>query len=85
MVNGGVTLAIYTANLKAVRKKRGIRQKQMAQELNISQTAYSYYETGFRMMRADMLCKIADILNTSTDYILGRTESDEPYPPATKQ
>lgn len=31
-------------------------------------------------MKIEMLCELADILETSTDYILGRTAQQKPYP-----
>jgi len=52
----------------------------MAKHFGISQTMYSMYESGRRTMKLEMLCELADILETSTDYILGRTAQQNPYP-----
>lgn len=73
-------MAIYTDLLKELRKDKGITQKDMGDYFGISQTLYSFYESGKREMKLDMLCELADILNTSTDYILGRTDNQKPYP-----
>ncbi len=72
-------MAIYTDILKELRKDKNLTQKDMAKIFNISQTMYSMYESGRRTMRIEMLCELADVLETSTDYILGRTDSPKPY------
>lgn len=44
------------------RKTMGITQKEMADKLNISQPAYSYYEKGNKPLPAGQLKKVLDIL-----------------------
>ena len=46
----------------------------MAKRLNISVRLISYWENGERECSFDMLIKLADMLNTSTDYLLGRKD-----------
>ncbi len=72
-------MAVYTDILKELRKDKKLTQKDMAKYFEISQTLYSMYESGRRAMKIEMLCKLADILETSTDYILGRTDCQLPY------
>ena len=48
--------------------------------LNIRQTVYSRYERGAQTIPLQHLLKLADFYNTSTDYILGRTNQQKPYP-----
>lgn len=74
-------MAFYTDILKELRKDRRITQAMMARRFGISRTAYSFYETGRRVMPPEMLSILADELQTSTDYILGRTAVEKPYPP----
>ena len=64
-------------SFKRFRHSIGLSQKQVAGRLNISQQAYSVYETG-TIPTATVLMKIADEFDVSTDYLLGRT--DEPRP-----
>ena len=52
----------------------------MGKLFGISQNYYSYYETGRRPMKIEMLIRLAEILETSTDYILGLTDEQKPYP-----
>lgn len=59
-------------NLKQLRIQSGFTQKQMAELLNITTNGYQHYELGTRQPPVDMLCKIADILGVSVDYLLGR-------------
>ena len=66
--------------LKALREDRDIKQKTIADYLHIKQNTYSQYENGQRQLPIDMLIMLADYYNTSTDYILGLTETKRPYP-----
>lgn len=72
-------MAVYTDILKELRKDKNLTQGDMAKHFNIKQAMYSMYESGRRTMRIEMLCELADILDTSTDYILGRTAEKKPY------
>lgn len=73
-------MAIYTDIIKELRRDKKITQADMAKNFEIKQSLYSKYESGARLMRLEMLCKIADVLDTSTDYLLGRTDTPQPYP-----
>lgn len=61
--------------LKKERKKQKITQKKIAEELNIHQVTYQGYEKDKHKPDIDTLSKLADILKTSTDYLLGRYKS----------
>lgn len=63
--------------LKELRKSKGISQEQAANELEISVRAYQNYEYGQREPNIEMINKLADLYNVTTDYLLGR----EPKPP----
>ena len=65
--------------IKELREDNDLTQKELSKYLNISQVAYSYYETNKRSLPIDMLSKLADFYNTSTDYILYRTNIFKPY------
>ncbi len=66
--------------LKELREDRDILQKDIAKALNITQRNYSYIETGKTFLSEEMLRKIADFYQTSTDYILYRTDVRKPHP-----
>ena len=65
--------------LKDLREDKDLLQKDIANVLGISQTVYSRYERGFQTIPVVHLLKLADFYQTSTDYILGRTNRPEPY------
>lgn len=73
-------MAIYSDILKELRKDKKLSQEQMGMRFGISQSSYSEYENGVRDMPLSMLCLLADEFETSTDYILGRTNISKPYP-----
>lgn len=66
--------------LKDLREDKDLLQKDIANILNMSQTGYSKYEVGTNDIPTTILNKLADYYNTSTDYILGRTNVKKPYP-----
>jgi len=74
------TVLYYPDILKELRRDKGLKQKDMAEYFEISQSTYSDFENGKRKMPLTMLDSLADILDTSTDYILGRTAVMKPYP-----
>ncbi len=70
---------MFFQRLKDLREDRELLQKDIACILNISQTIYSRYERGFQTIPIPHLLKLADFYQTSTDYILGRTNIITPY------
>lgn len=69
--------------LKDIREDRDLTQREVADYLHIRQNTYSQYENGQRGLPIDTLIKLARYFDVSTDYILGLTDEDRPYPPAT--
>ena len=66
--------------LRDLREDNDLKQIDIANTLNTSQSTYSKYERGAREAPLDVLIKLADFYNTSVDYLLGRTNVREPYP-----
>jgi transcriptional regulator with XRE-family HTH domain len=62
-------------NLKSIREDNDIKQREIAQVLNVSQNTYSQYETGIIAITAEVLIKLADYYNVSIDYLLDRTSN----------
>ena len=67
--------------LRDLREDADLNQTQVAKFLGMSQTGYSKYETGENEIPVSVLIKLADLYQTSTDYLLGRTDQKTPYPP----
>ena len=58
--------------IRDLRAIRGLTQDQIAEKLNMNRANFSHYERDTAVPPSEVLGKIADILNTSTDYLLGR-------------
>lgn len=58
--------------LKAKRKVMKMTQEELSKLLNINRVTYQGYESDKHKPDIDTLAKLADILETSTDYLLGR-------------
>ena len=66
--------------IRDIREDKDLTQKQISKVLNCTQQTYSRYETGEITIDINNLEKLADFYNTSTDYLLGRTNEIKPYP-----
>ncbi len=69
---------MYFQRLRDLREDRDLLQKDVADILGITQTVYSRYERGFQTIPVIHLLKLADYYETTTDYILGRTNDPAP-------
>lgn len=65
--------------IRELREEYEYTQEYLANRLNVSQRAYSRYENGERSLPTEALIEIANIYNTSTDFLLNRTNKKEPY------
>ena len=70
---------MYYPRLKDLREDKDLMQKEVASILGIDQRVYSNYETGKREIPTKFVVILADFYNTSTDYILSRTNNPKPY------
>ncbi len=66
------------SRIRDLREDRDLTQTQVAQMLGMSQTGYSKYETGENDIPTAILIKLADFYETTTDYLLGRTDVKGP-------
>ena len=66
-------------SLKRFRTKYNLKQKDVAERLNMKQPLYQRYESGETVPAVTFIVRLADVYNVSADYLLGR--SDEPQPP----
>jgi transcriptional regulator with XRE-family HTH domain len=64
---------IFSKRLKEVREVRGLSQAELAKKTRLQATAISHFETGARAPSFDNLRRLADALNVSTDYLIGRS------------
>lgn len=59
--------------IKELRLAHGLNQVQFGEKLSVSKQTVSNWENGNIQPSIDMLVKIADYFNVSTDYILERS------------
>lgn len=68
---------MFNANkLSYLRKKEKMSQEQLANKLNISPSTVGMYETAKRQPDNEMVTKIANLFNVSTDYLLDNDLKD---------
>lgn len=71
--------------IRDLREDADLYQKHLAEILHCSQRIYSNYERGDVDIPTDVLIRLADFYDTTTDYILGRTNCRaNPYAEARK-
>lgn len=64
----------FSKRLMDLRTQKGIKREDIAKLLNCSVSAISNYENGNRTPDFDSLILLADYFDTTTDYLLGRTD-----------
>ena len=79
--NGVITLLTLGQRIKAKRKEKKLTQIEVAKRLGIDNTTVSKWESDVYEPDAEALVKLAELFDTTSDYLLGRT--DDPKPPKT--
>jgi len=67
--------SVFGKRVKYLRESENIKREEFADKLRITYSALSKYETGERFPSPDIINKIADFFNVTTDYLLGRTDN----------
>ena len=67
----------FVENLRRERETAGLKQREVAELLNLNRSTYSYYENLKRphMPDIDIICKIADIFGCSVSALLPGNEN----------
>lgn len=63
---------IFAKRLKEAREAKGLSQAKLAELAGFQPSAISHFETGGRSPSFDNLKRLADALEVSTDWLLGR-------------
>ena len=63
----------FEERLRAARESRRLSQGALAERAGLQPSAVSHFETGTRKPSFENLRRLADALEVSTDYLLGRT------------
>jgi len=64
--------AVFPERLRCAREYRGLNQGELAARAGLQPSAISHFETGARKPSFDNLRLLADTLDVTTDYLLGR-------------
>ena len=67
----------YYKRIRELREDHDKTQREVAAYLGMPQPQYFRYEQGYRDVPTDILLRLADYYNVSTDYILGRSEKNK--------
>src|SRR6516225_7681341 len=67
---------VFQERLKAARELRGWSQEELGSKTGMPPSSIGHYESGSRKPSFHTLRKLANTLNVTTDYLLGRV--DEP-------
>lgn len=62
------------SRIKSLREKRGLIQEILAAELGITQQTLSRYESDVAFIKVDVLKKLAEYFDVTTDYLLGLSD-----------
>nr|WP_325190939.1 helix-turn-helix transcriptional regulator [uncultured Selenomonas sp.] len=68
---------MYPNRFKDIRIAKGMTQKQVADDLELSVIAIQNYENLRRKPAYDILIALADYFDVSLDYLVGRTDNPE--------
>ena len=60
--------------IRDLREDRDLSQAEIAGILNVSQSTYSRYESGYLDVPSEILIALSKFYNVSVDYILGLTD-----------
>jgi transcriptional regulator with XRE-family HTH domain len=66
--------SVFSDRLRTAREKRGLSQSQLAEKARLPASSISHFESGARKPSFDNLRKLANALDVSTDYLLGRVD-----------
>lgn len=69
----------FGARLKGLRLEKNMQQSELGRLLNITNVAVSHYENDNRKPTPEIISKVAEIFNVSTDYLLGISSSKRKY------
>lgn len=69
--------SIFGKRLKGLRNKRGMTQQKLSEFLDVGRATVAGYETKGKEPSFDILLKLSNIFNVSTDYLLGNVDNPE--------
>lgn len=71
---GSSAAEAFPARLAAARRKRELSQQDLAKKSGLPASSISHFEAAKRLPSFDNLSKLADALNVTADFLIGRSE-----------
>lgn len=71
---------MFSENLKTLRKQKGFTQEELAARLNIVRQTVSKWEKGLSVPDAELLMRLAEILEVPVSVLLGSAIPDDKEP-----
>lgn len=72
-----VDAAVFVERVKALMAEKELSPAELADRADLARSALTQFFGGERKPSADAVVKLANILDTSTDYLLGRRDQAE--------
>lgn len=65
---------LFAERLRDLRNEKGLSQRELAKQLQVSSAIISKWENGLMQPTADNIIAVADFFNVCADYLLGRKD-----------
>lgn len=72
-------MELFKERLQILLDEQNLNQKELAKMSGVTEVTISRYMNGFRKPRIEIANKIAQVLGTTTDYLLGNSDIRNPY------
>jgi transcriptional regulator with XRE-family HTH domain len=72
-----VDTGVFVARVRALMEQKGLSPSELADQGDLARSALTQFLAGKTKPSADALVKLADMLDASTDYLLGRSDESE--------
>jgi transcriptional regulator with XRE-family HTH domain len=72
----------FGVRLKRMRNLRGYTMEELGEKVGVAKTTISGYEQGNREPPIKVIYQLARALNTTSDYLLGLTDTDQMQNPS---
>ena len=69
-------MTIFSERICILMQQCKLNQKELAARAGVTESAMSYYVKGERTPRSDVLMRLARVLNTTTDYLIGNVDEE---------
>lgn len=74
----GDNMATFGERLKKLRKDKKVTQKELANFLKIAESSVSMYERNEREPSFDLVKRLSNFFDVTSDYLLGISEDEDP-------